>query len=180
MEHGKLTLQESDCSVEALIDDCLRMVHRAAEKAGLQLSANLLDPDLVIRADERLMRQILLNLLSNAIKFTPAQGRVSLSVEVLRSTDGARIIVSDTGIGMSEADIAIALTPFGQIDGGLTRRHEGTGLGLPLTRSLVELHGGELKIRSAPNVGTTVAITLPAERTVSFQSIDHCSEMPFG
>ena len=180
VEHGKLTLQESDCSVEALIDDCLRMVRRAAEKAGLQLSANLLDPDLVIRADERLMRQILLNLLSNAIKFTPAQGRVSLSVEVLRSTDGARIIVSDTGIGMSEADIAIALTPFGQIDGGLTRRHEGTGLGLPLTRSLVELHGGELKIRSAPNVGTTVAITLPAERTVSFRSINHSSEMPFG
>jgi PAS domain S-box-containing protein len=178
VEHGKLTLQESDFSAEELINDCLRMVRQAAKKAGLQLNASPVDPKLVIRADERLMRQVLLNLLSNAIKFTPPQGRVSLSIEVLRPTNGARIIVSDTGIGMSEADIAIALTPFGQIEGGLTRRHEGTGLGLPLTRSLVELHGGELKVRSEPNVGTTVAITLPTERTVSSSSIDKPTEMP--
>ena len=178
VEHGKLTLQESDFSAEELINDCLRMVRQAAKKAGLQLNASPVDPKLVIRADERLMRQVLLNLLSNAIKFTPPQGRVSLSIEVLRPTNGARIIVSDTGIGMSEADIAIALTPFGQIEGGLTRRDEGTGLGLPLTRSLVELHGGELKVRSEPNVGTTVAITLPTERTVSSSSIDKPTEMP--
>jgi signal transduction histidine kinase len=106
---------------------------------------------------------VLLNLLSNAVKFTPVGGRVSLTAGI--DADGAyRLSVADTGIGMSAADQQIALSPFGQVDSSLARRYEGTGLGLPLSKALVELHGGRLEIDSAPDAGTTVHAILPPER----------------
>jgi signal transduction histidine kinase len=103
---------------------------------------------------------VVLNLLSNAIKFTPKGGKVSISAS---AWEGAvTITVADTGIGMAEKDIPRALEPFGQISNAMTRVHEGTGLGLPLSKNLIELHGGHFEIKSTPGVGTTVAITLPA------------------
>jgi signal transduction histidine kinase len=114
----------------------------------------------VIDADPARVRQILLNLLSNAVKFTPAGGRVELAVRI----DGDRDLVlhvSDTGIGMRSEEIPIALEPFSQIDSSLSRRYEGTGLGLPLTKRLVELHAGTLAIRSTPGKGTVVTVRLP-------------------
>ncbi|HEX7969114.1 MAG TPA: ATP-binding protein, partial [Stellaceae bacterium] len=116
-----------------------------------------------VRADEQRLKQILLNLLSNAVKFTPAGGRVALLVSL--APDGSlALAVSDTGIGMKPHEIPIAMEPFRQIDSTLTRRYEGTGLGLPLARTLTELHGGSLTIKSAHGKGTTVTVLLPASR----------------
>ena len=113
--------------------------------------------------DERRLRQVLLNLLSNAIKFTQPGGTI-----LVRTPHGAddnfAFQVQDNGPGMTKEEIIIALQPFGQVDAGLERRHEGTGLGLPLARSLIELHGGALQIDSDKGRGTTVTATFPAER----------------
>ncbi|MCG8694143.1 MAG: ATP-binding protein, partial [Minwuiales bacterium] len=111
-------------------------------------------------ADQRMVKQILLNLLSNAIKFTPEGGKVEVDAALL---DSGRLILSvtDTGIGMRPEDIPIALQPFSQIDSSLSRRYEGTGLGLPLTKSLVELQGGVLELDSEVGKGTTVRVIFP-------------------
>jgi signal transduction histidine kinase len=164
IEAGKLELHDTDISIEALVEECLRMVESQAKHAELRLTADIGQPAPVIRADERSMKQVLINLLSNAIKFTPVGGTVGLTAS---ARCGLTVLVSDSGIGMSDAEIAIALTPFGQIESAMARRHQGTGLGLPLARSLIELHGGQLEIRSKPNLGTTVALTLPPERVIA-------------
>jgi len=123
----------------------------------------------LIRCDAVRFRQILLNLMSNAVTFTPAGGSTTVSAAVEGSF--AVIVVADTGIGMREEEIAIALQPFRQVSGSandtLTRRFAGTGLGLPLAKALVELHGGTLAIESAPQRGTTVCIRLPLERNAA-------------
>ncbi|MBX6321061.1 MAG: hypothetical protein IRY94_04470 [Rhodospirillaceae bacterium] len=115
-----------------------------------------------LEADPRALRQILVNLISNAVKFTLPGGRVTVSVD--REAGGVRLSVSDTGIGMSEAEIEIAMKEFGQIDSALTRTQPGTGLGLPLTKRLVELHGGDFRLQSAPGAGTTATVWLPRGR----------------
>jgi signal transduction histidine kinase len=104
--------------------------------------------------------------LTNAVKFTPEGGSVTLSAMV---DDERRLTIKviDSGIGIAKADIAIALTPFGQIESALSRKHQGTGLGLPLTKALVELHGGTLELQSEVGIGTTVTVTFPSARTVT-------------
>jgi signal transduction histidine kinase len=118
----------------------------------------------LLRADDRAVKQMLINLLSNAVKFTDAGGGITVSAS---NEDGElRISVADTGVGMAPEDIPRALTAFGQVDGSLSRRHQGTGLGLPLVKSLVELHQGVCTLDSAPGVGTTVSLQFPKDRTV--------------
>src|SRR5205085_8640175 len=108
--------------------------------------------------------QILVNLLSNAIKFTPSGGKVNLHIEQSRREPGVVLRVVDTGIGMSPEQIPIALAPFGQVDSGLNRKYDGVGLGLPLTKRLIELHEGTIEITSEPGRGTRVDFHLPEER----------------
>ena len=116
-----------------------------------------------VMVDQRAMRQVLLNLLSNAIKFTRAGGEVTLRAQL--SMDGELMLqVIDTGIGMREEDLHRVLEPFVQVENELTRRYEGTGLGLSLSKQLIELHGGRIGIVSKPNLGTMVAVYLPASR----------------
>jgi signal transduction histidine kinase len=116
-----------------------------------------------VYGDERRLKQVILNLLSNAIKFSSA-GQ-SVTIAAARTGSGELIIaVKDAGIGMEPADIPAALQPFRQLDSALTRRFEGTGLGLPLAKTLVELHGGTLALESAPGAGTAVTVALPKER----------------
>jgi signal transduction histidine kinase len=117
-------------------------------------------------SDQRKIRQILLNLVSNAIKFTPPDGTVTIAA-FIDTGGGMTIRVSDTGIGIRKEDLAAALAPFGQVESSLSRRYEGTGLGLPLTQALVERHGGRLVLDSEPGKGTRVSACFPNSRISS-------------
>jgi two-component system cell cycle sensor histidine kinase PleC len=133
----------------------VRVVISRAESAGVQMRQSVQDGLPPVLADAMKLKQILLNLLSNAVKFTPAGGSVYVRAVLSPDPDGGLDIeVQDTGIGMSTADIAVALQPFAQVESELNRKYEGTGLGLPITNSLTELHGGRLIIGSTPGEGT--------------------------
>ncbi len=166
IEAGKLELYEENVDVAVVIDACLMLVRERAESAGVAITHRLPKTLPRIRVDERKLKQILINLLSNAVKFTPEGGRVTLRVAV-GPRRGFVIKVSDTGIGIAPDDVQRALAPFGQVDSALSRRFEGTGLGLPLTKALVEMHGGDLEIESTLDVGTTVIVRFPPRRIVS-------------
>ena len=168
IEGGRLELRDEPVAIEDMIESCRRIVAAMAEPTGVALSVDIAQTLPLIHCDALRFRQILLNLMSNAVKFTPAGGRATVSAAI---DDGFAVItVADTGIGMREEDIAIALEPFRQVGGGaqdiLTRRFAGTGLGLPLAKALVELHGGTLTIASVLDRGTTVRIRLPLQRKV--------------
>jgi signal transduction histidine kinase len=164
IEAGKLTLREEVFELAPEIDDCLHMVGERANENQVALSREIEDDLPPLDADLRAVKQILLNLVTNGVKFTEPGG--SVTVQARRECDGGiTIAVADTGIGMKPSEVAIALQPFGQIDSGLARRHEGTGLGLPLVTALVEHHGGTLKIESAQGKGTTAILCFPASRS---------------
>ncbi len=164
-EAGELKLNENEVDPVQVIHSARRMIEEQAAAAGLTLETMLPDHMPRLRVDEHMLKQMLLNLLWNAVKFTREGGRITIVAE--RADDGTfRIEVADTGIGMSPEEIPNALTPFRQLDSGLARKHGGTGLGLPLVKSRIELHGGRLAIESARGVGTTVALILPASRVI--------------
>ena len=164
-EAGKHELNEDDLDIGEIADTCRRLMAERAHDAGIRLEIVDRFAGCLFRGDERKMRQIILNLLSNAVKFTPTGGLVIIGVD-LAGDGGLQLAVRDTGIGMAAADIAKALEPFGQVADIMTRQTGGTGLGLPLTVKLVELHGGRLAIESAPGNGTTVTLGFPPGRTV--------------
>ena len=165
LEAGKFQLQEEDVDLERTIEASMNLIEGPARQSNIRLSVTL-DPEaLMLRADERRLRQILINLLSNAVKFTPEGG--SVSVKSMRRNGGLTISVSDTGIGMAPENIPTALSPFDQIERKVRRKQEGTGLGLPLAKQLVELHGGTLTIESRVDVGTTVTVLLPPARMIA-------------
>ena len=158
IEAGKMTLNTEPMIMSDMISQVIRIVRGRADESRLKLVyEGLQTPE--IDADPRAVKQILLNLTTNAIKFTPEGGMVRIAVEP--KSAGLIIHVSDTGIGISEQDIARLAQPFEQIDSQHSRQHEGTGLGLALSKSLVELHGGNFKINSIVGEGTTVTFTLP-------------------
>jgi signal transduction histidine kinase len=163
IEAGRMELREEAVDLAELAAGCIGLLRARAEQAGLDL-VSLLRADLPeFWLDPLKIRQVLLNLLSNALKFTPAGGRIAVDAAMDAAGDWV-LTVADTGIGMSADQIAVAMQPFGQIDNRLSRAHTGTGLGLPLARRLVELHGGALDLHSAPGQGTQVSIRLPASR----------------
>jgi signal transduction histidine kinase len=164
LEAGQLELHEERIELAATVEACMHLVGKQAQQSGIRLTASLDSDYNLIRADDRRLRQILINLLANAVKFTPDNGEIRVSSVATR--DGLAIAISDTGIGMAAEDIPKAMTVFGQVDSKISRKHEGSGLGLPLAKHLVELHGGTLSIESEVNVGTTVTITLPPERII--------------
>jgi signal transduction histidine kinase len=159
-EAGKLNLRPEDVDLRDVLSDCVKMVSEQCAEAGLALNVSGLDAALPVRGEKAKLRQIFLNLMSNAIKFTEKGGVISLDVK--RGNHDIAVSVSDTGIGMSPSDVQIALTPFGQVDNRLERKYDGTGLGLPLTKTFVELHGGTLQIESTVGRGTTVTVRLMA------------------
>ncbi len=163
IEAGAFELSEEVVEFAPVVEASLRLIGARAKQGGVRLTSRL-DHDLpVIRVDPRRLKQILVNLLSNAVKFTPAGGEVC--VEAAENDGGGMLVrVSDTGVGMTEAEMAKALSLFGQVDGSLERTHEGTGLGLPLTVRLVEAHGGAFDLQSTPDRGTTAVFSLPPER----------------
>jgi signal transduction histidine kinase len=164
VEFNKIDLSEEPVDIHGIVDSSVRMVRDRAMAGGVSISIQIPDNLPGLSADDRRLRQVLLNLLSNAVKFTPAGGQVE--VEVAADERGFRFIVTDTGIGIAHADLETALAPFGQIDSSLARRYQGTGLGLPLARSMTELHGGRLEIESTPGSGTSVTVWLPPSRII--------------
>ena len=164
IEAGRFELKESDFHLESVVRAALRVVGGRARDAGLTVSAEV-PRSYRLRGDERITAQILVNLLSNAVKFTPAGG--TIEVRATKRADGLALSVQDSGIGIAKEDIEKALQPFGQIDSSLARKYEGTGLGLPLVKSLLELHGGSLVIDSEPGLGTTATALFPPQRTLS-------------
>ena len=166
VESGLDELHEEDIEIPDLARSVWRLILQRAQKQGVALTLELPEEPPPLRADQRKLKQILVNLLSNAIKFTEAGGKVALKVWC-RVDSGYVFQVVDTGIGIALDDIPKALSPFQQIDSEINRKYEGTGLGLPLTKALVEMHGGYLDLQSEVGVGTAVTVRFPAERIVS-------------
>ncbi len=165
IEARQANLREEQVEIADLFTACARLVSERAQRGGVDLDVMSAEAVPAVWADRVKLKQILLNLLSNAIKFTPSGGTVRMTAARTPAGDVA-LAVADTGIGMRTQDIPLALQPFRQIESTLARRHEGTGLGLPLTKAIVEMHGGTLSIVSTPGGGTTVTATLPAERVI--------------
>jgi signal transduction histidine kinase len=165
LEAGKAELHAETVDISALVKDCLRMVEHQADNAGIVLSEDVAPGSPRVLADERRLKQVLINLLSNALKFTPAGGTVCVRV---RSTlEGMFVCVEDSGIGIAPEDIVRAFENFSQIDSTIARHQQGAGLGLPLSRQLMELHGGTLTLQSVVSVGTIATAFLPAARILT-------------
>jgi signal transduction histidine kinase len=160
---GKFELAESLVDIRALLQDCVGLILAQAGQKSVTVAIKLADDLPAVMAGELRLKQVLVNLLSNAVKFSRERGAVVLSA-ALRPNGDLAITVADQGIGMRPEDIPVALEPFRQIDNTISRSYEGTGLGLPLARMLIEKHGGTLALESAPGIGTTVTVTLPAAR----------------
>ena len=162
IDAGRFDLHEEEFDLRDTVATVHNMVIGLAATAGVSLVDYVAEHLPRVFADERRIRQIILNLVSNAIKFTPRAGNVAITLS--SEPQGLLIRVSDTGIGIAPDDIPLALEQFGQIGNSMARKYEGTGLGLPLAKRLVELHGGRLEIRSTPAHGTTVDVVLPRDR----------------
>ncbi|MDA1100243.1 MAG: PAS domain S-box protein [Proteobacteria bacterium] len=168
IEAGHTDLEETDVDLGEVIATSLRQVDGRARDAGLRVLNKVRGDMPLLWADERKLKQVVLNLLSNAVKFTPRNGKIIVTAGV-HENGRMELSVQDTGNGMTAAEIELSLQPFGQIDNVMTRNHHGTGLGLPLSRSLCQIHGGDLQISSVKSVGTTVSVYLPRERVLSAQ-----------
>jgi signal transduction histidine kinase len=169
VESGHFELLERTVDLERVLASALRLLGDKATKSNLTLRTRIPEPHPLVRADERAMKQILLNLLSNSVKFTPPGGVIEVAVELADNGD-LLVTVADSGVGFDLADLPRALAPFGQIDSTLTRRYQGTGLGLPLVNSLTQLHGGRLEIDSKLNAGTRITVRLPADRVTTLSA----------
>ena len=167
-EAGRLELYEEEIDLGLVAHACVQLVQGRAEEADVLIETSVPLGMPLLMADTKRLKQILLNLLSNAVKFTPPGGKVALDVK-LREDGGIDLIVHDTGIGIAKQDLERALQPFGQIDSHLSRKYEGTGLGLPLSRNLAELHGATLSIESEPDKGTVVTVRFPPQRSIRLQ-----------
>ena len=161
IEAGKVKLDIIPVSVPSISQLCLRLIRQLAVKKRLKTLSNYDNEVNIIQADERYLKQILLNLLSNAVKFTPKGGTINLEIVGDIEQNIVNITVSDTGMGIAEKDMEFLFKPFVQIDGGLNRAHEGTGLGLSLVYRLTELHGGSIYVKSQIDKGSKFTVSLP-------------------
>ncbi len=166
IDAGKHVLAEEPCDVAEAVAGALRIVRERAEAGEVALESDVAERLPPLYADARCLKQILLNLLSNSIKFTPSGDRVRTSAGLVRD-GGLRIAVSDTGVGMPSDLVARAFDAFVQPEFTYTRTQGGAGLGLHLTRALVELHGGTVELESKIGIGTTVTVTMPPSRWIA-------------
>jgi two-component system cell cycle sensor histidine kinase PleC len=163
IEAGRLDLEEGFVDVHALVGHCVRITQQQATHARLSVTWD--DGRSLPRlwADELKLRQVLINILSNAIKFTPPGGRIEIEAGADAGT-GFTLSVTDSGVGIAAEHLGMVMQPFAQVANVLTRTHGGAGLGLPISKALMELHDGSFKLRSQPDVGTAVTLWLPAGR----------------
>ncbi|EDP66145.1 sensor/response regulator hybrid [alpha proteobacterium BAL199] len=168
IEFGKLELQEATVSVDGLLEDALRIISPSIHAQRIKLEQQALPlPGPKLRCDPIRVRQILINLLSNAVKFTDPGGAISIGVKI---RDGIEITITDTGIGIDEADLERVVTPFAQVEHAFARKYQGTGLGLSLSKTLMECHQGKLTLSSRLGEGTAVTIYFPAFRMMALDS----------
>ena len=169
-EAGQLVLFESNVDIQQVVHAIERLLGPRARDAGIELKVQIPPTVPLLWCDERKVKQMLLNLVNNAVKFTPAGGHVEI-VAAIRQ-EGFVLSVRDSGIGIAEADLERVLEPFVQAETTLNRRQEGTGLGLALVKSMIEMHGGSLHLKSALGDGTSVDLVFPAERISASRSDD--------
>lgn len=165
IERGQMTVNEQRLDLALVLRACIRLVRERALEADVSLSVITPDDLPPLLADELRIKQAVVNLLSNAVKFSKAGGEVVVAAQLSPSNE-ISVAVTDTGIGIAPEDIDIALSEFGQVDGSLTRRHEGTGLGLSLSKKLIEIHGGRLELESEIDKGTVARLIFPSTRTL--------------
>ncbi len=163
IEAGKVEFSESVAELASVLDESIRAIKPQAKSGNVKIVKEYPPEGIQIRCDEVRLKQVFINVLSNAVKFTPSGGRIAIST-ALEDGGCLSIAIRDTGIGMTQEDIEAAFEKFRQIDNSMTKRFAGTGLGLPLAKQLVELHGGTIEVSSEPAVGTEVRILLPAAR----------------
>jgi signal transduction histidine kinase len=171
-EAGKIDLSEDVFDIRDIMRSVGQLTAGRIEAAQLVQTVDLPEDLPTLCGDERKTKQVLLNLITNAVKFTPAGGRIAIS-GCCDPEDGLAITVADTGIGIPEADLERVLKPFEQVDSSLSRQHQGTGLGLPLVKAIMEMHGGRLRLKSELGVGTKVTVVFPPERVLAPCLIDN-------
>ena len=171
IESGKSELNDSELELTDVVSSAIRIVRETSSQRNLTIVTHFPEKSFIVRVDERQIRQVLINLLSNSIKFTHKGGTITVSIKKNLEEGGVDLIVKDTGIGIAEEDIDKAMSPFGQIDSSLSRENSGTGLGLPLSRALIERHDGKLRLKSKVGEGTTVTIHLPKSRLVAVKKL---------
>ncbi len=164
VETGNLELAETEVDLSEAVGKSIRLVKERAQDAGVKLIAKTGELPLIY-ADERLVKQCLVNLLSNSVKFTPEGGKIEIRIS-RPENGGLAVAVADTGIGISQEDFERVLSPFGQVESAYSGTYEGTGLGLPITKALIELHGGTLTLESVVGAGTTITLSFPKERVL--------------
>jgi len=179
IESGMDELSEEVVDIAEIVQSVSTLVRQRAERQGVRLAFELEHHFTRLRADRRKVKQILVNLTANAIKFTDQGGRVTIK-SWSHPESGCVLQVIDSGIGIALADIPKALSQFGQIDSSLSRQHPGTGLGLPLAKAMIEMHGGSLDLQSKPGVGTTVTLRFPAERIIEISGLRPMAESAGG
>jgi len=165
IEAGALELVEENVELNEIIKSSINLVMHQAKEGQASVTPYADDFNFILHADRLRIKQILLNLLSNAVKFTPEDGEVSVKTSKNKKGE-VEISVIDTGIGMDDKEQAIALKEFGQVDGSFSRKYQGTGLGLPLTKKLIEMHGGKIEIKSRKGEGTTIIVCFPKKRVM--------------
>lgn len=166
LEANKAVLQPENIDVVHLISGCIKLVRQRAQEVGIKIIQSI-DAELpMLRADERMIKQVLLNLLSNAIKFTPSTGTVLVAAGVTHD-GGMQISVSDTGIGIAESELLNLFRPFHQAQSPRVQKPQGTGLGLAISKRLIELHDGQVAIASVEGRGTTVTVNMPKARCLA-------------
>jgi len=170
-EAGKLELQDEAVDFAKAEQACYTMVKARLEAKGIAFERRFADGLPLLVCDELKLKQILINLLSNAVKFTAERGKIIVEASIAPKS-GFVFRVSDTGIGIAPDEIENVFLPFYQLNSLITRKYEGTGLGLPLTKAFVELHGGSISIDSAPGKGTTVTVAMPPVRIFHDQASD--------
>lgn len=168
IEAGRFELNEEEVNVNEILEAVHNLIKGRLEEKEQVISFQIAPDFPKIRADKRALKQVLLNLLSNSVKFTDRSGRIAVTA---RLTDGvAEIVVTDNGIGIAPEDMEKVLKPFEQVDSALARDHQGTGLGLPLVKAMIEMHGGQLFLDSVIGKGTTVKVVFPRERLLVSRS----------
>ena len=166
IQAGKLSVDPEPMNLMSILDSCLLITDAKAKEKNISVESHVQQNLPLLMADPLRLKQILINLLSNAVKFTPDWGRVRLDASV--QVEGfCTIAVSDTGMGMDTAEMETAMSPFGQVDAGFNKKHEGTGLGLPIALALSRLHGGDLRIQSAKGAGTRITVFIPLATTAA-------------